>query len=74
MTLDQLKPGSECRIKALFSRDKLGKRLLAMGICPGLRIRVVRNAPLKDPMEVEIDDYFVSLRRDEARCIEVDPA
>ncbi|OPY70691.1 MAG: Ferrous iron transport protein A [Syntrophorhabdaceae bacterium PtaU1.Bin034] len=74
MTLDQLKPGSECRIKRLLSRDKLGRRLLAMGIYPGLSMRVVRNAPLQDPMEVEINSVFLSLRRTEARFIEVDPA
>ncbi len=72
MTLDELKPGSECRIKRLSVRDKLGQRLMDMGVYPGLRLKVVRNAPLKDPMEVELDGYFVSLRHDEARFVEVE--
>ncbi|MGM0663462.1 MAG: FeoA family protein [Thermodesulfobacteriota bacterium] len=72
MTLDQLEPGNTARIKRLSARDKLGQRLLDMGVYPGLRLKVIRNAPLEDPMEVELDGYFVSLRHSEARYIEVD--
>lgn len=72
MTLDQLKPGSECFIKALSSMDRLGQRLLDMGVYPGLKLKVLRNAPLEDPMEVELDGYFVSLRHAEARFVEVE--
>jgi ferrous iron transport protein A len=71
-TLDEMKPGSEGRIKRLSVRDKLGQRLVDMGIYPGLRLKVIRNAPLEDPMEVELDGYFVSLRHDEARFVEVE--
>ena len=72
MTLDQMKPGSTGRIKHLSARDKLGQRLIDMGVYPGLDLKVVRNAPLEDPMEVELGGYFVSLRHSEARIIEVD--
>jgi ferrous iron transport protein A len=72
MTLDQLKPGNTARIKRLSARDKLGQRLLDMGVYPGLELKVIRNAPLEDPMEVELDGYFISLRHSEARYIEVD--
>ena len=72
MTLDQLKPGSIARIVKLSVRDKLGQRLMDMGIYPGLRLKVVRNAPMEDPMEVELNGYFVSLRHDEARYVEVE--
>lgn len=72
MTLDQLKPGSRCRIKRLSARDKLGQRLLDMGVYPGSRLKVVRNAPLEDPMEVSLDGFLVSLRHDEARFVEVE--
>jgi ferrous iron transport protein A len=71
-TLDEMKPGSEGRIKRLSVRDKLGQRLLDMGIYPGLQLKVIRNAPLEDPMEVELDGYFVSLRHEEARFVEVE--
>jgi ferrous iron transport protein A len=72
MTLDELRPGSECRIKGLSVRDKLGQRLLDMGVYPGMRLRVIRNAPLEDPMEVALEGFFVSLRHEEARFVEVE--
>lgn len=74
MTLDQLKPGDRGRIRRLNASDRLGQRLIDIGVFPGLRLKVVRNAPLKDPMEVEIEGYFISLRHDEARFVEVDPS
>ena len=72
MTLDELKPGNSGIIKKLCIRDKLGQRLMDMGLYPGLTLNVVRNAPLEDPLEVEIDGYFISLRHAEARFIEVE--
>ena len=72
MTLDQMKPGGQGRIKKISARDRLGRRLIDMGGYPGTLLKVVRNAPLQDPMEVELDGYFVSLRHDEARFVEVD--
>lgn len=73
MTLDQLRPGSEARIKRLSIGDKLGQRLMDMGIYPGLRMKVIRNAPLEDPMEIELGGYCVSLRHEEAGFVEVEP-
>ena len=72
MTLDEMRPGHECHIKNLSVRDKLGQRLMDMGVYPGRKLKVVRNAPLEDPMEVEVDGYFVSLRHEEARFVEVE--
>jgi ferrous iron transport protein A len=74
VTLDQIAPGGSCRIVRLVAGDLLGQRLLDLGACPGMALRVVRNAPLKDPMEVELDGCFVSLRRAEARLVEVENA
>ncbi|MFO7569320.1 MAG: FeoA family protein [Smithellaceae bacterium] len=73
-TLDQIQPGNACRITKLTYADRLGARLLTMGVYPGVTLRVVRNAPLRDPMEVQFNDVFLSLRRAEARFIEVTPA
>jgi ferrous iron transport protein A len=73
MNLNDMKPGSECLIKKLFTRDKLGQRLVDMGMYPGLRLKVIRNAPLEDPMEVDLEGYQVSLRHEEAKFVEVEP-
>lgn len=71
--LNEMKPGAVCTIKNMHAEDRLGQRLLDLGIYPGLEIVVLRNAPLEDPMEVEVNGFFLSLRHNEARYVEVDP-
>jgi ferrous iron transport protein A len=43
-----------------------------MGFCPGVVLEVVRNAPLKDPMEIRLESSLVSLRHVEAGFVEVE--
>lgn len=47
------------------------KKLLSMGITPGTPFKVVRIAPLGDPVEIMVRGYLVSLRRGEASLISV---
>jgi len=42
-----------------------------MGVYPGLNLKVIRNAPLEDPMEIELDGYYLTLRHEEAKFVEV---
>jgi ferrous iron transport protein A len=72
MTLDDLRPGSECLVKRLHAQDRLNQRLMDMGVYPGLRMKVIRNAPLEDPMELEMDGYSLSIRHEEAMFVEVE--
>ncbi len=51
---------------------KFRRRVLDMGITKGRRVKVVRKAPLRDPVEFEVLGYNISLRRDEARHILVE--
>ncbi|MBW2100168.1 MAG: ferrous iron transport protein A [Deltaproteobacteria bacterium] len=71
MTLDNIKPGCECVVKKVNAQGKLDQRLMDMGLYPGLMIKVIRNAPLKDPMELELDGFYLSLRHEEASYVEV---
>jgi len=71
MTLDEMKPGQECEVVDITSEGIIGQRLLDMGFIPGTRIKVVRNAPLVDPVEFQIKGYHISLRHSEARLVEV---
>ncbi|HDS16007.1 MAG TPA: ferrous iron transport protein A [Proteobacteria bacterium] len=73
MTLDKLKPGEEAVVKKIRERGVVGQRLMALGLFPGTRIRVLRNAPLVDPLELAFDGQFLSLRHVEAAGIEVEP-
>ena len=70
-TLADMPPGSVCRIKKVLAEGAIRQRLFDMGLIPSVAVAVVRNAPLNDPIELRIDDYFVTVRRAEARQIEV---
>lgn len=72
MTLDEIKPGQECRILKVNIGGATGQRLLDMGFIPGTKVRVIRNAPLVDPVEFNLRGYNVSLRHSEAKCVEVE--
>ncbi len=54
MTLDGLAPGQECTICDVNLEGVELQRLLDMGFIEGTRLKVVRNAPLLDPLDVEI--------------------
>jgi Fe2+ transport system protein FeoA len=60
---------SQVEIVSVVATGQLKRRLLEMGLLPGQRIKVVRNAPLRDPMELEVMGYLLSLRKDEAAYI-----
>ncbi len=74
MTLNEILPGTACQIQGLTAVGALGQRLMDLGFYPGASIRVVRNAPLVDPVEMELDGYHVTIRHDEARHVEVSKA
>jgi len=71
-TLDDLRPGDQAVVKAITGASALRGRLLEMGFVSGTELRVVRLAPLADPMEVELHGYHLSLRRAEARTVLVE--
>ncbi len=71
MTLAELKTGEKGIITKVRGRGAFRKRIIEMGFVVGKQVIVVKNAPLKDPVEYNIMGYEVSLRRSEAALIEV---
>ncbi len=71
MQLSDLHTGERAVIAKVSGHGSFRKRLIEMGFIRGKSVRVVLNAPLKDPIEYEILGYKVSLRREEASKIEV---
>ena len=71
MILSDLATGEKAVIERVHGHGSFRKRLIEMGFIQGKEVKVVLNAPLKDPIEYEIIGYKVSLRREEARQIEV---
>ncbi|MBQ9185125.1 MAG: ferrous iron transport protein B [Bacteroidales bacterium] len=71
MLLAELGTGSTGVIAKVNGHGSFRKRLIEMGFIAGKKVKVVLNAPLQDPIEYEIMGYKLSLRREEARMIEV---
>lgn len=71
MTLEDLKPGQEGKVVSLGEKGPVRRRLMDMGITPGVEIKVIKVAPLGDPVEVNVRGYELSLRKAEARQIVV---
>ena len=71
MQLSELHTGEKAVIAKVSGHGSFRKRLIEMGFIRGKAVRVILNAPLKDPIEYEILGYKVSLRREEAAKIEV---
>lgn len=75
LTLDAIQVGQQAVMKG-FGGAATGFRhkLLAMGLTPGVLIKVVRIAPLGDPIQILLRGYTLSLRKKECQQIEVEYA
>ena len=67
----QLSAGESARVARVTGSDDVGRRLLEMGITPGVELRCLGSAPLGDPLEFEVRGYRLSLRKNEALQIEL---
>jgi len=71
-TLDTLKPGDEAVVTQLDGEPENIERLMEMGLIAGTSIKVIKFAPLGDPIEISMRGYHLSLRRAEAAGISVE--
>ncbi|MGM0623818.1 MAG: FeoA family protein [Campylobacterota bacterium] len=71
MLLSDVKNQVVCKIDRLDATGKLLKKFLDMGFVKGVDVEVIREAPLYDPMQLKVHNYYVSIRKEEARGIEV---
>lgn len=69
MTLKELKPGQQGTVASIGTTGPMKRRIMDMGITPGVEIKVVKVAPLGDPIEVNVRGYELSLRKEEAQQI-----
>lgn len=72
ITLDKLVPGESGRIKKVHGTGAIRRRLVDMGITSGAEIEMIKLSPLGDPVEYRLRGYHLSLRKSEARTIEVE--
>lgn len=73
VTLKDLREGQRAVIVRVGGDGSLRRRLLEMGLRSGTAIRVEKYAPLRDPLELVVNDCHVSLRVAEAARITVEP-
>ena len=71
-TLKEIKPGHKGIVVSIEGYGALKRRLIDMGITPGVEIFVRKVAPLGDPIEINLRGYELSLRKDDAKNILVE--
>lgn len=71
MTLDELPIGKEAVIAGVGGEGPLRCRLLDMGLIPRTRVEVKKVAPMGDPIEIRIRGYELTLRKEDAKKIEI---
>ncbi len=72
MTLDLLKPGQSARILSVGGEKALRRHLLDMGLTPNTLVMVRKVAPLGDPLELNLRNFELTLRKDDARQIRIE--
>lgn len=72
MTLDELSPGERAVVTG-WSESGPPHRILEMGVLEGTELELIRVAPLGDPLEFRLRGYFLSIRKEDAAHILVEP-
>jgi DtxR family Mn-dependent transcriptional regulator len=67
--LNQLTPGQRARVVKIDGGGAIKRRIMDMGVLPGVNLEMERYAPLGDPVEIKINGFHLSLRRIEAEKI-----
>lgn len=68
-TLKDLKPGQKGHVHCIAAEGLMRRKLMDMGVTPGVEIEVNKMAPFGDPMEVRLRGYALSLRKQDAENI-----
>lgn len=71
VTLRDVKIGETATVVKLHGEGAIKRRIMDMGITKGVVIKVVKVAPLGDPIEINVRGYELSLRKADADLIEV---
>jgi Fe2+ transport system protein FeoA len=71
-TLDKLKQHREGRVTEIDCSGGASQRLMAMGVLPGMSLKVVQKAPLGDPITIESNRQRLCLRLADARNVRLE--
>lgn len=70
-SLEDLLPGEEGTVKSLESTGALRRRMIDMGITVGAKVKIVKYAPMGDPVQISVNNYNLIVRKDEAKRIKI---
>jgi len=73
MTLDQVPIGKSCKVVKIGGEGKIRRRIFDMGITPGTEIFLRKKATFGDPLETTLRGYELTIRKNEAIFVEVEP-
>lgn len=69
LPLSEAQIGRRYSVMSVTAKGAVRQRMLDMGLVPGVRLCVVRFAPLGDPIEIRIHRFLMSLRKEEAKDV-----
>ena len=72
MTLAELARGESRTVLSVRGENMITRRLMEMGVIPGVAVRMVKSAPFGDPLEINVRGYSLALRRNEAESVELE--
>lgn len=73
MTLDKLSLGKNAKITSVGGMGTLRLRLLDMGLIPRTEVKIIKVAPMGDPIELFVRGYSLTIRLEDAKNITVEP-
>ena len=71
MTLGDAKVGSTVVVTKIEGDSAYKRRIMDMGITKGSELYIRKVAPLGDPEEITVRGYELSVRKDDAQCVQV---
>ncbi len=71
LSLESIRPGHSAKIKKIHGVGALKSRIMDMGITQGTEVIIRKCAPLGDPIQLEVRGYQLSLRKADAKNIEI---
>ncbi len=72
MKASEMKIGQEGVIQAVLGTGSTRHRLLEMGIIPGTSLRMIKKAPFGDPIQIQIRNFYLSIRMSDAEMIMIE--
>jgi ferrous iron transport protein A len=73
MRLDELPIDCAARVVEVIANTSVMLRLMEMGLVRGAAVRVRKRAPFGGPLELQVGAYLLSIRREEAKRLQVQP-